>query len=159
MGRSIERVREFFRAQHVEIEVRELPTSTRTAQLAAEAVGAQLGQIVKSLLFIADERTPVLALVAGDRRADPAKIARAANAGAARLANADEVRRHTGYAIGGVAPVAHPDGAISVILLDAALLRFATLWAAAGAPHAVFPVQREKLLELTGARIADIVTP
>jgi prolyl-tRNA editing enzyme YbaK/EbsC (Cys-tRNA(Pro) deacylase) len=157
MGKSTERLREFFRANNLDIEIRELLGSTHTAQLAADAVGSQLGQIVKSLLFIADDGRAVLALVAGDRRADPEKIARAVGTSSARIANADEVRADTGYAIGGVAPFAHPNGKISAILMDESLARFSIVWAAAGAPNAVFPIAREKLLELTKAEVRDIV--
>jgi prolyl-tRNA editing enzyme YbaK/EbsC (Cys-tRNA(Pro) deacylase) len=157
MARSIDRVREFFRERDLAIEIRELPGSTRTAQLAAQAVGSELGQIVKSLVFIDGGGRAILALVAGDRRADPAKIAKTVDSASTRIANAEEVRARTGYAIGGVAPVAHVNGPIAVTLCDRSLLRFGTLWAAAGAPNSVFPIDREKLIELTQARVEDIV--
>jgi prolyl-tRNA editing enzyme YbaK/EbsC (Cys-tRNA(Pro) deacylase) len=157
MARSIDRVRDYFRERDLAIEVRELPGSTRTAQLAAEAVGSELGQIVKSLVFVDAGGRTILALVAGDRRADPAKIAKVVDSASARIANAEEVRARTGYAIGGVAPVAHINGPIAAMLFDRSLLRFEILWAAAGAPNAVFPIDREKLLELTQARVGDIV--
>jgi len=156
MAKSIDRVRDFFRAKQLDIEIHELPNSTRTAQLAADAVGCQLGQIVKSLVFILDERDTVLALVAGDRRADPFKIARAVRASTVRIANANEVRERTGFAIGGVAPVAHTGDALYATLLDDSLLRFETVWAAAGTPHAVFPIALQTLIELTGAQSAEI---
>ncbi len=156
MAKSIDRVRDFFRANNLDIEIRELPDSTRTAQLAADAVGCELGQIVKSLVFILDERDTALALVAGDRRADPFKIARAARASTVRIANANEVRERTGFAIGGVAPVAHTGGGLYAALLDDSLLRFETVWAAAGTPHAVFPIALSTLIALTGASSAEI---
>lgn len=158
MAKSIDRVRDFFRAHNLDVEIRELPNSTRTAQLAAEAVGSELGQIVKSLVFILDERDTVLALVAGDRRADPFKIARALYASTVRIANAEEVRARTGFAIGGVAPFAHTGNQITATLLDSSLLRFEILWAAAGTPNAVFPIARDKLMELTRAQVVDIVS-
>ena len=157
--RSVDRVRDYFVQRGVDITVKELPSSTRTAQLAADAVGTPLGSIVKSLVFIADGRA-VLALVAGDRRADPAKIARQANAQTAQIANADQVRAATSYAIGGVPPVAHPastDGTRMETLVDATLLRFEKVWAAAGAPNAVFEIDLKKLIELAQGRVADIV--
>lgn len=157
MARSIDRVRGYFRANDLDIEIRELPGSTRTAQLAAEAVGSELGQIVKSLVFVDAEERTILALVPGDRRADSEKIARVVSSAATRIANAEEVRARTGYAIGGVAPFAHMDGPPEVTLMDKSFKRFETLWAAAGAPNAVFPIAREKLLELTRARVEDIV--
>src|SRR5574341_819734 len=88
-SRSVERVREFFIRQGLEIEIKELPSSTRTAQLAADAVGTALGSIVKSLVFIADNRT-ILTLIAGDQRADAQKIARCVGAESARIAGAEE---------------------------------------------------------------------
>jgi prolyl-tRNA editing enzyme YbaK/EbsC (Cys-tRNA(Pro) deacylase) len=156
MPKSIDRVRDYFRSNALDIEIRELPDSTRTAQLAADAVGCELGQIVKSLVFVLDERDTVLALVAGDRRADPFKIARALRASTVRIANANEVRSRTGFAIGGVAPFAHTSDGIHAKLFDESLLRFETVWAAAGTPHSVFPISRARLVELTGARPADI---
>lgn len=155
MAKSIDRVRNYFTANQLDIVIRELPDSTRTAQLAADAVGCELGQIVKSLVFILDERDTALALVAGDRRADPFKLARAVRASTVRIANANEVRARTGFAIGGVAPVAHTSDEMDTFL-DASLLRFQTVWAAAGTPNALFPIPLATLLELTGARVADI---
>lgn len=151
--RSVDRVRDYFVQRGIDIHVKELPSSTRTAQLAAEAVGTTLGSIVKSLVFIADGRA-VLALVAGDQRADPAKIARHVNAPTARIANADEVRAATSYAIGGVPPVGHSQALET--LVDQTLLRFDKVWAAAGAPNAVFEIETKKLIELTQGRIEDI---
>jgi len=159
MAKSIDRVRDYFTTNQLEIEIRELPDSTRTAQLAADAVGCELGQIVKSLVFVLDERDTVLALVAGDRRADPFKIARALRASTVRIANANEVRARTGFAIGGVAPIAHVGNEISAKVMDESLLRFQVVWAAAGTPHSVFPISQQTLLELTGARLADITSP
>ncbi len=158
MPKSIDRVRDYFRANALDIQIHELPDSTRTAQLAANAVGCELGQIIKSLVFILDERDTVLALVAGDRRADPFKISRLLQASTIRIANANEVRARTGFAIGGVAPVAHTGGHIRAKLFDQSLLRFDTVWAAAGTPHSVFPISRQTLQELTGAHLADITT-
>lgn len=152
---SVDRVRSYFSQRDMTIDVKELPSSTRTAQLAADAVGTSLGSIVKSLVFVADERT-VLALVAGDQRADPAKIAAQLDAHAARIANANEVRAATSYAIGGVPPVAHTQPLET--LIDRTLLRFDKVWAAAGAPNAVFEIEMKKLIELTQGRIEDIVT-
>jgi prolyl-tRNA editing enzyme YbaK/EbsC (Cys-tRNA(Pro) deacylase) len=158
MAKSIDRVREYFRSNALDIEIHELPDSTRTAQLAADAVGCELGQIVKSLVFVLDERDTVLALVAGDRRADPFKIARALRASTVRIANANEVRARTGFAIGGVAPIAHTSDEIKMKLFDESLLRFETVWAAAGTPHSVFPISRATLLQLTGAQVAEITS-
>ena len=157
MAKSVERVREYFRARNIPMQVQELAASSRTAQLAADAVGSQLGQIVKSLVFVDAEDRTILALGAGDRRADPTKLAQAVHSPAVRIANAAEVRARTGFAIGGVAPVAHTDGGnIVARLIDDSLLRFDRVWAAAGAPNVVFPIELQTLLELTGAQVQDI---
>jgi|GEM_PF-547847 len=125
--RSVDRVRDYFAQRGLSIEVKELAASTRTAQLAADAVGAPLGSIVKSLVFVASDDRTALALVAGDRRADAAKIARGVGAARARLANGAEVRARTTFAIGGVPPVAH--GIALDTLIDQTLLRFEIVWA------------------------------
>ncbi len=156
-SRSVDRVREYFAQHEMPIEVMELTASARTAQLAADAVGTALGSIVKSLVFIADDDRTVLALVAGDQRADPEKVARHASRGAAsaRMANGEEVRARTSYAIGGVPPVAHPTPLET--LVDETLLRFENVWAAAGAPNALFQIPLKELLRLTQGRVHDIV--
>ncbi len=151
---SLERVREFLQENDLKVEIRELPASTRTAQLAADAVGASLGSIVKSLVFIADGR-PILVLVSGDHRADVKKIAGLVDARSVRIASANEVREQTSYAIGGVPPIAH-DASFET-LIDETLLRFKTVWAAAGTPNAVFEIDTSKLIELTGGKLGDVV--
>ena len=120
------------------IEVRELEASTRTAVDAAKAVGAELGQIVKSLVFI-DDGGPLLCLCAGDRRVDTTKLGPTV-----RQARGDEVREATGFAIGGVPPLGH-DRPIRT-LVDSSLSRFDTVWCAAGTPNAVFAVATEALI-------------
>ena len=134
----------------------ELDQSTRTAELAAIALGVPLGSIVKSLIFMADGK-PVLALVAGDRRAAPDKVAAASGAIEARLARADEVRSITGFAIGGVPPLGHD--LPMAVLIDQSLGRFATVNAAAGSPRAVFPVAFAELVRVSQGRICDVVEP
>ena len=132
------RLQERIRELGLEVEVRELSHSTRTAREAATAVGVEVGQIVKSLVFM-DGGEPVLCLCAGDRRVDTAKL------GAdVRQALGDEVREATGFAIGGVPPLGHDRPVPTVI--DASLRRFARVWCAAGTPHAVFEVDTEALI-------------
>lgn len=116
-------------------------------------MNAPLGSIVKSLVFIAGEQV-VLALIAGDRRGDAANIALAIGAANARIANADEVRAHTSFVIGGVPPAAHPEKLET--LVDESLLRFNTVWAAAGTPNTVFEIEMQKLIGLTEGRVTDI---
>ena len=122
----------------LEAEVRELAASTRTAAEAAAAVGVEIGQIVKSLVFV-NREGPLLCLCAGDRRVDTTKLG-----DDVRQATGDEVREATGFAIGGVPPVGH-DRPVRTIV-DGSLRRFATVWCAAGTPHAVFSVATEALI-------------
>jgi prolyl-tRNA editing enzyme YbaK/EbsC (Cys-tRNA(Pro) deacylase) len=122
----------------LEVEIRELADSTRTAAEAAAAVGVEIGQIVKSLVFI-DGGTPLLCLCAGDRRVDTDNLG-----SDVRQARGDEVREATGFSIGGVPPLGH-DRPLRTIV-DASLRRFETVWCAAGTPHAVFPVSTEALI-------------
>jgi prolyl-tRNA editing enzyme YbaK/EbsC (Cys-tRNA(Pro) deacylase) len=127
--------------------------STRTCELAAEAVGCEVGQIVKSLVFTADG-TPVLALVAGDRRGDTAAIGELVGASSVRFADADTVRRATGYAIGGVSPYDLPDDL--VVLVDDSLERYETVYTAAGTPSSMVRIEGRVLFELVGGRVARI---
>ena len=123
----------------LDVEIRELSDSTRTAQEAADAVDAELGQIVKSLVFM-DGGGALLCLCAGDRRVDAAKLG-----DGVRQAKGDEVRAATGFAIGGVPPLGHERPVRTVV--DESLRRFETLWCAGGTPHAVFPVETESLID------------
>jgi prolyl-tRNA editing enzyme YbaK/EbsC (Cys-tRNA(Pro) deacylase) len=130
-----------------------LGETARSAADAARAIGCPIGAIVKSLVFVVGEQ-PVLALIAGDRRCDPAALARLFGvAGAARRADADEVRTATGFAIGGVAPVGHLRAL--PVALDASLNRFRMIYAAAGHPRCVFATSATELARLTGARVSD----
>jgi len=150
---SVDRVREYLKHCGLTIEVMELAESTRTAALAAEAVGSPLGSIVKSLVFLADGK-PVLVLVAGDKRADHRKLEKILRAKQVMIADADQVREATGFAIGGVPPVAHRTKLPT--LIDKNLGRFETLYAAAGSPRAVFPISYEALVEITEGQLADV---
>lgn len=150
---SVDRVREYLKHCGLTIEVMELAESTHTAALAAEAVGSPLGSIVKSLVFLADGK-PVLVLVAGDKRADHRKLEKILKAKQVMIADADQVREATGFAIGGVPPVAHRTKLPT--LIDKNLGRFETLYAAAGSPRAVFPISYEALVEITEGQLADV---
>jgi len=121
----------------LEIEVRTLSDSARTAALAAAALGVEVGQIVKSLVFLRDD-DPVLVLCAGDRRVDAARLGLSP-------APADRVRAATGFSIGGVPPLGHDVELETTI--DESLRRFEIVWAAAGTPHDVFSIQTETLFE------------
>lgn len=124
---------------------------SRTAQQAAAAVGCELNQIVKSLVFRTDDDRPVLVLTAGGNRVDEGAIADRLGC-AIRMADAAFVRTHTGYAIGGVPPFGHPEPLATMV--DEDLLGFDEVWAAAGTPNAVFAIGSTRLLEITrGQRI------
>lgn len=127
--------------------------STKTCELAAEAVGCEVGQIVKSLVFVGDGR-PLLALVAGDRRGDSAAMGALVGASSVRFADAETVRAATGYAIGGVSPYDLP--ADLTVLVDDSLERFATVYTAAGTPASMVRIDRATLFGLVGGRVARI---
>jgi Cys-tRNA(Pro) deacylase len=150
---STNRVIDAARQSGLSIEVREFPEGTRTAEEAARAVGVEVGQIVKSLLFMVDGK-PVLCLVAGTNRLSPAKLAQLASASEVRRADAGEVRSATGYAVGGVPPFGHP--AALPVYCDQDLLLYDSVWAAAGTPMAVFSVAPNSLVEVCSARVADL---
>lgn len=135
------------------IQVERFPEGTRTAADAARAVGCDVAQIVKSLVFMADGN-PVLALLSGADRLDPARLAAAMGATAVRRADGDEVRAATGFAIGGVPPIGHV-GSLTV-LIDERLLSHDVVWAAAGLPDAVFSVSPIALQAAAGARLASL---
>ncbi len=133
------KVQERLRRNGLDVEVRELSDSTRTAAEAAAAVGVEIGQIVKSLVFTRDGRDPFLVLCAGDRRVDAGRLG-----GDVRSARADEVRTATGFSIGGVPPLGH-DRPLRTIV-DESLRRFDVVWCAGGTPNAVFPVELRALI-------------
>jgi prolyl-tRNA editing enzyme YbaK/EbsC (Cys-tRNA(Pro) deacylase) len=141
------------KAAGLDINVVKLHESARTAQLAADALDTALGSIVKSLLFLADGE-PVLVLVAGDRRADPAKLKGLLGARRVMIADAERVRKETGFSIGGVPPIGHHRSLSTWI--DASLGRFETVHAAAGHPSAVFPIAFETLVNITDGHVADL---
>jgi prolyl-tRNA editing enzyme YbaK/EbsC (Cys-tRNA(Pro) deacylase) len=132
--------------------IQEFPSSTRTAQEAADAVGTSVAQIVKSLLFLAGG-APVLALVSGANRLDLERLATLTGAAISK-ADADAVRQATGYAIGGVPPLGFP--APIPTFIDRDLLQYDVVWAAAGTPRHVFPISPEDLVRITGGKVADL---
>ncbi len=137
----------------VSIRVERFPEGTRTAQEAARAVGCDVGQIIKSLVFVADG-APVVALVSGADRLDTARLASVLGARDVRRATGEEVRAATGFAIGGVPPLGH-DRPLRVVI-DRRLLQHAQVWAAAGLPDAVFKVDPGVLTRAIGATEAEI---
>jgi len=150
---AVARVRAALAAGDVEIRIVEFAESTRTAQDAARALGTSTGQIVKSLVFVADGR-PVLVLASGANRVDTAKVARIAGAARVEKANADVTREATGFSIGGVPPVGHRSPL--PVYVDQALLTYDVVYAAAGTPHAVFPIGPPALVRATSGTVGDI---
>jgi prolyl-tRNA editing enzyme YbaK/EbsC (Cys-tRNA(Pro) deacylase) len=153
LPRSARRVEAALAELGLEGRVRSLPDSTRTAPEAARAVGVELGQIVKSLLFASAEGRSVLVLAAGDNRVDERKVAELFGE-VVKMASPDMVRERTGYAIGGVPPIAHAEP--SPVLVDATFRRFDEVWAAAGTPLTVFGASPAELLAITEGREADV---
>lgn len=151
---AVERVSSFLRDAGAEARLEQFSDGTPTAADAAAAVGCELDQIVKSLVLVCDEK-PVVALVPGDRRGDPDKIAREAGASAARIAKPDEVRRATGFDPGAVAPFPLPD--VEVVLLERDLLRHRMVWVGAGSSSHMAGLAPAELVRLTRARPTDIV--
>ncbi len=134
-----------------------LDDAARTAQQAADALGIAVGQIAKSIIFRRkSDDAAVLVITSGDRRVDEKKVAALVGQGQALgRADAEFVRAKTGYAIGGVPPLAHSTPPVT--LIDRDLLRFDEVWAAAGHPHSVFKLHPRDLAALTAAPVADVV--
>jgi prolyl-tRNA editing enzyme YbaK/EbsC (Cys-tRNA(Pro) deacylase) len=132
----------------------QLEDSTRTAAQAAAALGCEVGAIASSLLFTADGE-PLLILTSGAHRVDTAHVATQLGVAKVTMADADTVRAATGFAIGGVAPVGHPQQLRT--LVDTMLADHPVVWAAAGHPHAVFPTSYDELLRLTGGTPTQVV--
>jgi prolyl-tRNA editing enzyme YbaK/EbsC (Cys-tRNA(Pro) deacylase) len=153
-GSSAARVRSVLDAHGLADRVRELGEPTRTAEQAAAAVGCELGQIVKSLVFRArDSARAVMVVASGANRVDESKIAALLGERIGK-ADADFVREHTGFAIGGVAPLGQPDPLVTYI--DEDLLAHERIWAAAGTPNALFELTPGELQRLSGGQVADV---
>jgi prolyl-tRNA editing enzyme YbaK/EbsC (Cys-tRNA(Pro) deacylase) len=150
---SVERVREALARAGLAPRIVELPGAARTAKAAAEYLGCEVGQIANSLVFRAEARdSPLLVMSSGAKRVDLARLAALAGEPVGK-ADADFVRRHTGFAIGGVPPVGH---GLTRAYVERSLAAYAELWAAAGHPHTVFALSYDELLRVTGAAEADL---
>lgn len=150
---SVQRVARFLQDAKHGAAPQMLDGAARTAQEAAEQLGILVGQVAKSVVFRRKlDGASVLVVAAGDRRVDEKKVA--ALVGPIGRADADFVKAQTGFSIGGVSPVAHLHKPVT--LIDSSLARFDVLWAAAGHPHAVFPLSLPELQNLTQAPVVDI---
>ena len=151
---SAQKVQEALSQSGVQLQVVELPASTRTSAEAAQAVGCQVGQIAKSLVFkTSDTQKPILVIASGANRVDEAKVG-ARLGEAIGKADADFVRSRTGFVIGGVPPVGHTEALKTFI--DEDLLNYQQIWAAAGTPNAVFPITPNDLILITQGEVIKV---
>ncbi|MDA8313504.1 MAG: YbaK/EbsC family protein [Actinomycetota bacterium] len=151
MHRNVQRVQEALRAAGSDAQVLELSASTRTSAEAAAAIGVEVGQIAKSLVFVVDGE-PVVAVLSGVDRLDTEKLRTVLAGGTVERADADTVRSATGFPIGGVSPVGHR----TRVLVDGALAAYDVVWAAAGTPNAVYPTTFGELVAASGGEVADL---
>ncbi|MCC6146431.1 MAG: YbaK/EbsC family protein [Anaerolineaceae bacterium] len=156
LSENAQKVQAALAALGLPLQVVELPASTRTAPEAAEAIGCQIAQIVKSLVFKGGHSgKPLLVLVSGSNRADEARLSELAGEPVEK-ASPDFVRQHTGFVIGGVPPLGHPQPLQTFI--DEDLLNYPEIWAAAGTPRAVFRLGREDLNKITTGKIVRLAS-
>ena len=156
LTKSAQSVQSALDSKGLKCTVLELPASTRTAVDAATAIGCDVSQIVKSLIFKTKETNkPVLVLASGPHRVNE-KSVEAALGESITKADADFTREVTGFAIGGIPPIGH-HRKIDLIFIDEDLLKFESVWAAAGTPNAVFNFQGKDLLSMTEGRVVSIV--
>jgi prolyl-tRNA editing enzyme YbaK/EbsC (Cys-tRNA(Pro) deacylase) len=154
LSASARKVQEALEAQGVACRVVEMKATTRSAKEAAEAVGCQVGQIAKSIIFKGkDTQQPILVIASGPNRVNEKKISRLI-AEPLLKADADFVREHTGFVIGGVPPFGHRS--LLKTFIDEDLLKFEEIWAAAGTPHAVFKLTPQDLKKITAGQVVCI---
>ncbi len=137
----------------IDIQVEEFPEGTKTAADAARAVGCDVAQIASSLVFLVDEE-PVVVVTSGANRVDEDRVADTFDAESAEMADAERIKELLGWSIGGVPPICHASDV--PVLFDPTLSGFDTVWAAAGTPEAVFPIDPERLKRLAGATERDV---
>lgn len=158
MHSTAARYQETVREEHgLDVTVEELPEGTHSAADAADAIGCQLGAIVKSVVMLVEREDgtefPVVAYASGEHRVDEAALAAHLDAAGARTANPDEVKEYTGWSIGGVPPVGH---GIDRTLFDESLLAHEEIWGGAGTPEAVAAFDPEAVVTATGAEVAAV---
>ena len=150
---AVKRVQEFITKFDPKLKVLALDTTARTAKDAAESLGCEVGAIVKSLVFRADD-TFLICLVAGDKRCSLNKLKKVISKKDVCMANADEVKVNTGFSIGGVAPIAHLKKLN--ILIDQSLGKFESVFAAAGHPNSIFKIKYNQLVQMTKGEVKEI---
>jgi len=154
LSKPAKRVQEFITQFDSKLKILTLDATARTAKDAAEALGCEVGAIVKSLVFRADDIF-LICLVAGDKRCSLNKLKKIIDKKDVCMANADEVKSNTGFSIGGVAPVAHLKKLN--ILIDQSLGRFQSVFAAAGHPNSIFKIEYDKLIQMTKGEVKEII--
>jgi len=150
----VKRVQEFIAQFDPKLQVLTLNTTARTAKDAAESLGCEVGAIVKSLVFRADD-TFLICLVAGDKRCSLNKLKKVISKKDVCMANAEEVKTNTGFSIGGVAPIAHLKKLN--ILIDQSLGRFQSVFAAAGHPNSIFKIEYSQLVQMSKGEVKEII--
>ena len=150
----VKRVQEFITKFDSKLKVLSLNTTARTAKDAAESLGCEVGAIVKSLVFRADD-TFLICLVAGDKRCSLNKLKKVISKKDVCMANAEEVKVNTGFSIGGVAPIAHLKKLN--ILIDQSLGRFQSVFAAAGHPNSIFKIEYSQLVQMSKGEVIEII--
>jgi Cys-tRNA(Pro) deacylase len=149
----IKRVQDFIAQFDFKLKVLVLNTTAKTAKDAAKSLNCEVGAIVKSLVFRADD-TFLICLIAGDKRCSLNKLKKIIDKKDVCMANADEVKTNTGFSIGGVAPIAHLKKLN--ILIDQSLSRFQNVFAAAGHPNSIFKIEYNKLVQMTKGEVKEI---
>jgi len=152
MSRGVERVSSFLRERGIEARVVTLDDSTKTSQMAADALGCTVAEIAKSIVFRGGD-TALVVVISGDRRVDTMKLSEAFGGGVSK-ADADWVREQTGYVIGGVPPFPHGEGV--EVFLDSSLRRFEKVWAAAGDPNSVMHISAAEIEGVLGSKPVDV---
>ena len=154
LSKPVKRVQEFITQFDSELKILTLATTARTEKDAAESLSCEVGAIVKSLVFRADD-TFLICLVAGDKRCSLNKLKKIIDKKDVCMANAEEVKVNTGFSIGGVAPIAHLKKLN--ILIDRSLGRFQSVFAAAGHPNSIFKIEYDKLVQMTKGEVKEII--
>lgn len=150
----VQKVQAYLDRFNMGLKIIELEESTGTCELAAAALKVDLGQIAKTLVFLAGDR-PVLVVASGDKRIKNGKLKRYLGMSKVKMADPVTVERVTGYSVGGVCPVALPEQL--PVLLDDSMHRFPVVYAAAGTPHSALPLTMEQLETVTAGEWADLV--
>ncbi len=155
---NLEDVKDFVNAKGIEAEIRVLdPESTRTSALAAQQLGCTIAEIAKTIAFsckVAGKEVCVLVVLSGDKRVDLYKLKKKVGASEARIMDAEEVKKATGYSIGAVPPFPHLEGI--KVFVDKSLMHFRKVWGAAGATNAVMRISPIMLLEQLGYELVDV---